>query len=153
MATRKNKTDTPEIETQHLPEQQTDFTMQIPPITARVYPIANAKGNLLAIADVNIGKLFAVKDFKIYDSKSGPFVKPPAAHYFKGNTRVEKDLFFPITKESREALYNTILNAYHQEIQEHTGEMEWAEQDGGDLPFPEAPLPDESEEPGYSMNM
>ena len=56
-----------------------------------------------------IAKSFAVQGFRIYDSKNGLFVKEPQRSYVKNGTEMTSSVFFPVTKEARDALYSQML--------------------------------------------
>ena len=47
--------------------------------------------------------------FRIYDYKNGLFVKEPQRSYVKNGTEMTSSVFFPVTKEARDALYSQIL--------------------------------------------
>ena len=133
----------------------------VPPMTVRIYPIPKPGNKLLAIANVNIAKSFAVQGFRIYDSKNGLFVKEPQRNYVKNGTEMTASVFFPITKEARDALYSQILNSYEMVLEQQErqrpqqkDELEELLEDG-DLPFAqpyEAPPPPMDEDaPVMSM--
>ena len=113
----------------------------VPPMTVRIYPISQAqKQTAGAAASVNIAKSFAVQGFRIYNSKNGLFVKDPERRYVKNGTEMTSSVFFPITKEARDALYSQILNSYEmvmeqQERQHPDQKDELEELLDGDLPF------------------
>lgn len=132
----------------------------VPPMTVRIYPISRPRSKLLATANVNIAKSFAVQGFRIYDSKNGLFVKEPQRSYVKNGTEMTSSVFFPITKEARDALYSQILNSYEmvmeqQEHQHPNQKDELEELLDDDLPFEasyEAPPPPMDEDtPVMSM--
>ena len=94
------------------PYESQDPADWVPPMTVRIYPISKPRTKLLATASVNIAKSFAVQGFRIYDSKNGLFVKEPQRSYVKNGTEMTSSVFFPVTKEARDALYSQILNSY-----------------------------------------
>ena len=94
------------------PYESQDPADWVPPMTVRIYPISRPRSKLLATANVNIAKSFAVQGFRIYDSKNGLFVKEPQRSYVKNGTEMTSSVFFPVTKEARDALYSQILNSY-----------------------------------------
>ena len=63
------------------PYESQDPAEWVPPMTVRIYPISKPRTKLLATANVNIAKSFAVQGFRIYDSKNGLFVKEPPVSY------------------------------------------------------------------------
>ena len=76
----------------------------------RVYPFeGDKKSNLLAMVSVTFGGVFVVTGFKIMDGKKGLFVSMPSIKTSKGEY---KDSAFPLTKEFRKVLSDSILNAF-----------------------------------------
>lgn len=142
------------------PYESQDPSDWVPPMTVRIYPISKPRSKLLATASVNIAKSFAVQGFRIYDSKNGLFVKEPQRSYVKNGTEMTSSVFFPITKEARDALYSQILTSYElvmeQQERQHPNQKEELEELlDGDLPFEEpyqeAPLPTDEDAPVMSM--
>lgn len=88
----------------------------LPDLTVRVFPISNSKSKLKATANVNIAGAFAVRGFRIFDSKNGLFVKEPEQSYVKDGTELSRSVFFAITKEARETLHGQILHSYELTI-------------------------------------
>jgi len=68
--------------------------------------------SIKAVASINIGNAFAVHGVKVMESAKGMFVSMPN---FKGKDGY-KDIFHPITKESREQLYQMVLEAYENKL-------------------------------------
>ncbi len=143
------------------PYESQDPADWVPPMTVRIYPISKPRTKLLATASVNIAKSFAVQGFRIYDSKNGLFVKEPQRSYVKNGTEMTSSVFFPVTKEARDALYSQILNSYEmvmeQQERQHPNQKDELEEllEDGDLPFAqpyEAPPPPMDEDaPVMSM--
>ena len=76
----------------------------------RIYPFeGDKKSNLLAIVSVTFGGVFVVTGFKIMDGKKGLFVSMPSIKTSKGEY---KDFAFPLTKEFRKVMSDSILNAF-----------------------------------------
>jgi DNA-binding cell septation regulator SpoVG len=77
-------------------------------------------GKLLAIANVTLELkegTFAINGFKVVQGKEAPFVNmPQGAPYEKNGKKEYPDVFFPVTKESREVLVKTILDAYNASL-------------------------------------
>lgn len=94
----------------------------LPALTVRVFPIRNSRNKLKATANVNIAGAFAVQGFRIFDSKKGLFVKEPEQNYIKEGTEMTRSVFFPITKEARDALYGQILHSYELTIEKEMGQ-------------------------------
>lgn len=80
----------------------------------RIYPIKNGKkdSKLLAFASVTLVDVFAITGIKIYDGKDGYFVSMPSMKTKDGDY---KDICYPVTKEFREELINTVIDAYIDE--------------------------------------
>ena len=86
-----------------------------------------------AIASANIGDAFAIHGIKVIDSDKGPFVQMPQNSYIKNVKTKYSELFHPITADSRNELYNEILNAYDQKLQENAQEDESEGQEVGQV--------------------
>ena len=163
MATKKQTIDTEnneELRTAPAAEEGQDPTSRVPPFTVRIYPLSNPKTKLLATASINIADSFAVKGFRIYDSKNGLFVKDPERRYVKNGTELTDSVFFPITKEARELLHGQILSSYElvmeqQERQHPQQKDELEELLEDDIPFDtayqSAPLPTDEDAPVITM--
>ncbi len=163
MATRKEKIDIEneeQLSSAPAAEESQDPASWVPPFTVRVYPLNNPKTKLLATASVNIANSFAVKGFRIYDSKNGLFVKDPERRYVKNGTELTDSVFFPITKEARDILHGQILSSYElvmeqQERQHPQQKDELEELLEDDLPFDtayqSAPLPTDEDAPVMTM--
>ena len=132
----------------------------VPPMTVRIFPISKPRSKLLATASITIANSFAVKGFRIYDSKNGLFVKDPERRYVKNGTELTNSVFFPVTKEARDILRSQILNSYElvreqQERQHPQQKDELEELLEDDLPFDtayqSAPLPTDEEAPVMTM--
>ena len=92
----------------------------------RIYPFeGDKKSNLLAIVSVTFGGVFVVTGFKIMDGKKGLFVSMPSIKTSKGEY---KDFAFPLTKEFRKVMSDSILNAFDA-LQEDGDEDEESEDD------------------------
>lgn len=126
----------------------------------RVYPLSNPKTKLLATASITIAGSFAVKGFRIYDSKNGLFIKDPERRYVKNGTELTDSVFFPITKEARDILHGQILSSYElvmeqQERQNPQQKDELEELLEDDIPFDtayqSAPLPTDEDAPVMTM--
>ena len=163
MATRKEKIDIEneeQLSSAPAAEESQDPASWVPPFTVRVYPLNNPKTKLLATASVNIANSFAVKGFRIYDSKNGLFVKDPERRYVKNGTELTDSVFFPITKEARDILHGQILSSYElvmeqQERQHPQQKDELEELLEDNIPFDtayqSAPLPTDEDAPVMTM--
>ncbi|MDA3731406.1 SpoVG family protein [Niameybacter massiliensis] len=88
----------------------------------RVNTIENG-GNVKAYASVNIGGAYAIKNLRIIEGSKGIFVAMPSVKNHKGEY---DDIFFPITKESRTALNDSVIAAYEKKLEmsdNHTQEQ------------------------------
>lgn len=92
----------------------------------RVYPFeGDKKSNLLAMVSVTFGGVFVVTGFKIIDGKKGLFVSMPWIKTSKGEY---KDFAFPLTKEFRKVMSDSILKAFDA-LQEDEDEDDESEDD------------------------
>ena len=96
----------------------------LPELTVRIFPVRNTNSKLKATANVNIAGAFAVQGFRIFDSKNGLFVKEPEQSYIKEGTELGRSVFFPVTKEAREALHGQILHSYELVMEREMGQRE-----------------------------
>lgn len=163
MATRKEKIDIEneeQLSSAPAAEESQDPASWVPPFTVRVYPLSNPKTKLLATASITIAGSFAVKGFRIYDSKNGLFVKDPERRYVKNSTELTDSVFFPVTKEARDILRSQILSSYElvmeqQERQHPQQKNESEELMEDDIPFDtayqSAPLPTDEDAPVMTM--
>ena len=93
----------------------------------RVYPFeGDKKSNLLAMVSVTFGGVFVVTGFKIMDGKKGLFVSMPSIKTSKGEY---KDSAFPLTKEFRKVLSDSILSAFEAVGDEEEDDDEESEDD------------------------
>lgn len=163
MATRKEKIDIEneeQLSSAPAAEESQDPASWVPPFTVRVYPLSNPKTKLLATASITIAGSFAVKGFRIYDSKNGLFVKDPERRYVKNGTELTDSVFFPVTKEASDILRSQILSSYElvmeqQERQHPQQKNESEELMEDDIPFDtayqSAPLPTDEDAPVMTM--
>lgn len=106
------------------PAQAEGAGRPLPELTVRIFPVRNTNSKLKATANVNIAGTFAVQRFRIFDSKNGLFVKEPEQPYVKEGTELSRPVFFPITKEAREALHGQILHSYELVMEKEMGQRE-----------------------------
>ena len=78
-------------------------------VDAKVYPVEQGRGNLLAYASVNLGGCFAVNDVRIMNGSKGPFVAMPSK---KGRDGQYHDTAFPVTAQMRQDLNAAVMNSY-----------------------------------------
>lgn len=96
----------------------------LPELTVRIFPVRNTNSKLKATANINIAGAFAVQGFRIFDSKKGLFVKEPEQSYIKEGTELSRPVFFPVTKEAREALYGQMLHSYELTMEKEMGQRQ-----------------------------
>lgn len=105
---------------------ETPIQEQLPTyIDVRINSI-HTGGSVLARASVCLNGCFAVRGLKIVQGEHGPFVSMPSR-------RVDndyRDTCFPCTKEFRDQLQATVLEAYQQKL---TQMIQWSQ----DLPAPQ----------------
>lgn len=127
----------------------------LPDMTVRIFPIKNSKSKLRATANVNIAGAFAVQGFRIFDSKKGLFVKEPEQTYVKEGTELTRSVFFPVTKEAREALHGQILRSYElvmeKEMNQRQDDLEYLLSDEDAPPEREYSPPLEDEDLPFDM--
>lgn len=80
--------------------------------------LINKPGNLKGFASVSVGDGFAVTGIRILEGENGLFVSMPSRKTEKGY----EDICFPTTKESREQLHKTVMEAYEYKL-EHREEQ------------------------------
>ena len=99
--------------------------LKLPSGNVRIRLNNYAGSSILATASANIGGAFAVLGIKIIDSQKGIFVSMPQNSYTnaEGETKY-KEMFYPITPESRQELYDKVLNAYEEKLAENEAESE-----------------------------
>lgn len=72
-----------------------------------------------AYASVSFDGAFAVHGIKVCENEKGRFVSMPSTSYKDRNGESKySDTFHPITKEAREALNQSVLNAYDFKLQQ-----------------------------------
>lgn len=75
----------------------------------RIFPINNKKSNCCAMVSVTLANVFCISGIKIMDGSKGLFVAMPSA---KNKKNEWHDICYPITKEFRKVLSDSILNAF-----------------------------------------
>lgn len=75
----------------------------------RIFPINNKKSNCCAMVSVTLADVFCITGIKIMDGSKGLFVAMPSANNKKGEWH---DICYPITKEFRKVMSDSILNAF-----------------------------------------
>ena len=121
MATKKTNTKAPA-------KQQKRSTPNISARIDRLVDYENSK--VKAIASVNIGGAFAIHGIKIMDSDKGLFVSMPQSKYEKDGKTHYSEIFHPVTADARNELYNAVLTAYGQKLdEEQSQEQDAPEED------------------------
>ena len=96
--------------------------------TIQVNEVKNTEGNVRAFASLVFGECFKITNIAILENKEKGelFVSMPrykSSQRNEDNEPVYKDVCNPITKEFREELYSTILQAY-ENVKNKTGEKQ-----------------------------
>jgi stage V sporulation protein G len=81
-------------------------------IDCRAYPIKEPKSKTVAFASVTINDMIAINGIQVIDGKNGLFAQMPQTKDAKGEYR---DIAFPVTKELRQMLNDTVLTKYAEE--------------------------------------
>lgn len=81
-------------------------------IKSTVHLMTKPDSSLKAMVDVNLGDEFVVKGIRVVEGENGPFVSMPQKKV--GNDY--NQTFFPITKEAREQLHKSVLDAYEGKL-------------------------------------
>ena len=89
----------------------------------RIFPIKNS--HCYAMVSVTLADVFCITGIKIMDGSKGLFVAMPSA---KNNKDEWHDICYPITKEFRKVMSDSILNAFDA-LQEDGDEDEESEDD------------------------
>ena len=112
-------------------------------IKAKITRMVDGNSKIKAIADVSFEGGFRVTGIKVCQGSKGLFLGMPSNSYT--NSDGEKkyiDIFFPTTKESRDALTKEVISKYKAEMEQTQKQSQTAS---------EAPLPPEPDfgEPGF----
>ena len=75
----------------------------------RISPINNKKSNCCAMVSITLANVFCISGIKIMDGSKGLFVAMPSAKNKKDEWH---DICYPITKEFRKVMSDSILNAF-----------------------------------------
>ena len=82
-------------------------------IDVRTHPIMEPKNNVMAFASVTINDMIAINGIRVIEGQNGLFAQMPQTKDNKGNFR---DVAFPVTKELRAQLNDTVVGQYAQDI-------------------------------------
>ena len=91
----------------------------------RIFPINNKKSNCCAMVSITLANVFCITGIKIMDGSKGLFVAMPSAKNKKDEWH---DICYPITKEFRKVMSDSILNAFDS-LQEDEDEDDESEDD------------------------
>lgn len=69
------------------------------------------EGSMKAVASITIDNAFAIHDIKIIEGEKGLFIAMPSRKTAEGEYR---DIVHPISREARELVQQTILEAYEK---------------------------------------
>lgn len=79
----------------------------------------NPDSMIKAYASVSFDGAFAVHGIRVCENEKGRFVSMPSSSYKDRNGETKySDTFHPVTKEAREALNQSVLNAYDYKLQQ-----------------------------------
>ena len=109
--------------------------------TAKITKMGDGSSKIKATAEVNFEGGFRVTGIKVCQGSKGLFVGMPSNAYTNSNGEKKyTDIFYPITKEARDALTKEVISKYKAEL------SQTQEQTESDAPLP--PEPDFGE-PGF----
>ena len=91
----------------------------------RIFPINNKDSNCYAMVSITLANVFCISGIKIMDGIKGLFVAMPSAKNKKDEWH---DICYPITKEFRKVMSDSILNAFDA-LQEDEDEDDESEDD------------------------
>lgn len=83
-----------------------------------MHKIERENSSLLAVCEVILNECFTIKGIQLMDSIRGRFVKMPSV---KGKDGKYRDIAFPITKEARKIIDESILRTYEKICQMEQG--------------------------------
>lgn len=106
------------------PQRQNTTREPVIGVSARAY-LSHSKGPTLANITVDLGGEYAIKGLRVVQGRDGPFVAMPQRRTSKGEYQ---DTVFPVTKEARERLLSTVLDAYEQAMEQYTKQVKDQEQ-------------------------
>ncbi|MBQ3905396.1 MAG: SpoVG family protein [Lachnospiraceae bacterium] len=78
-------------------------------------------GAVKGVCSVTIGGEFAVKNVRLVEGSNGLFVAMPS--YKSGDEY--RDIFFPVTKEARQALQEAVIGEYELQMQIHSSDASY----------------------------
>lgn len=93
------------------------------------------QGSTRAICSATLFGCIAIHGIHVMQGKKGLFVSMPNR---KTQNESYRDIVFPVTKEAREVLYDAVLVAYNQEIQNIVNQAATPQPEAVPDPLPEA---------------
>lgn len=100
-------------------------------------------GSRLASASITLDDVFVIKGLSILNGKNGLFVNMPNAAYVDGNGNKQYvDMAFPLNKDLRTQIQDTVINAYKDKLRELSN----TQQQSNDAPENAAGQDDEGED-------
>lgn len=98
----------------------------------RIFPINNKKSNCCAMVSITLANVFCISGIKIMDGSKGLFVAMPSAKNKKDEWH---DICYPITKEFRKVMSDSILNAFDALQEDEDEDNELPPDIDDDMPF------------------
>lgn len=92
------------------------MTKQLAITSVQIFPLLQTEGKLRAFARIVIADQLQLTSLRIYDGTKGLFVSYPNDPSHKGEDY--RQLFWPVTKELRDAIEVAILNEYRKVAEE-----------------------------------
>ena len=117
---------------------------------AKAHAFTEPKGNVLGLASLNIGDIFAINNIRIMNSEKGVFVALPSSKDKEGNFN---DICHPTTKEGRAKLNTAVMDAYNNALLKNeraaekpsvVAKLKEAEKQADKTPKPDKTAPDKS---------
>lgn len=96
----------------------------------KTYTVADSK--VKALASITLDNCFVITGLKIIQSDKGLFIAMPNRKTPSGEY---KDTIYPVTKEFRQELQDTILKEYNGQAEPSNGEFITLDDTNSDLPF------------------
>ena len=91
---------------------------EMPQFTVKVVPYSQEGSNIIGFARIYLEDSFVINNVTILKGKESEFVSMPSyktKEVDDNNKPIYREICYPVTKEFRESLYNTILETYQQE--------------------------------------
>ena len=101
-----------------------------PQINTKITKLFDGNSKIRAVANATIGGAFAVHGIKVIDSEKGLFLSMPSNSFKNGSGETKyQDIFHPVTAEARQALSDSIMEAYEKALSEQQSEDESEDED------------------------